>query len=130
MEDLVATLIEKGIDKHYRTLGLEVSSLFPEHSRVEATERYGHHEWLVKTIPTYGTIINAVPPDDRIDELPWEEWYVLEGKNHHHVLYLREPDRYDEIFEAPDADDIHPPRTLGRNWYVVDDPDMSPALLR
>jgi hypothetical protein len=130
MEDLIAYLKQEGIDRSFAELGLDLFSLFPESRDREATDRYGQHEWLVKTVPRVGTIINAVPPDDKLTELPWEEWYVLDGKNHHHVLYLNEPDSYDEIFEAPAADDIHPPRTLGRNWYVVDDPDMSPVLLR
>jgi len=130
MEDLLTYLKEKGIDRSFSALGLDLFSLFPEKNCKAATERYGQHEWLVKTVPKFGTIINAVPPNDKIDELPWEEWYILEGVNHHHVLYLKEPATYDELFEAPDADDIHPPRTLGKNWYVIDDPDMSPVLLR
>lgn len=130
MEDLIAYLKQKGVDRSFAELGLDLSSQFPENKREAATERYGQYEWLVKKVPTFGTVINALPPDDKLGELPWEEWYVLEGKNHHHVLYLKEPAAYDELFEAPDADDIHPPRTLGKNWYVVDDPDMSPVLLR
>jgi hypothetical protein len=130
VEDLHSYLKEQGIDHNFQELGLDLFSLFPEQSRQAVTGQYGQHEWLVKRVPKYGTIINAVPPDDKIDELPWEEWYQLDGKNYHHVLYLSEPDSYDEIFQAPEADDVHPPRTLGRKWYVVDDPDMSPALLR
>ncbi len=105
-------------------LGLDFRTLFPTAGAYEA------HEWIVKTVPRFGTIINAVPPDTRIRGLPWEEWYALEGKLRHHVLYLQKPPKHDEIFDAPDHDDIHPPRTLGRKWYVVDDPDMSPVLLR
>ena len=128
MEDLIAYLKRKGVDRSFAELGLDLSSQFPEGRA--ATEKYGQHEWLVKKVPTFGTVINAVPPDEELRRLPWEEWYILEGKNHHHVLYLEEPAAYDELFEAPDADDIHPPRTLGKNWYVIDDPDMSPVLLR
>jgi hypothetical protein len=130
MEDLIAYLKQKGVDRSFAELGLDLFSQFPENKRQAATRLYGQHEWLVKKIAIYGTVINAVPPDDQIERLPWEEWYVLEGKNHHHVLYLKKPAAYDELFEAPDADDIHPPRTLGKNWYVIDDPDMSPVLLR
>jgi hypothetical protein len=130
MDDLIAYLKEKSIAKEFSGLGIEFQTLFPESKRQRATDLYGRHEWLVKTVPRFGTIINAVPPEEEINQLPWEEWYRLEGVNHHHVLYLKEPAKYDELFEAPDADDVHPPRTLGKNWYVVDDPDMSPVLLR
>ena len=30
---------------------------------------------------------------------------------------------------SPQRDEIHPPRTLGKNWYVIEEPDMSPVLL-
>lgn len=130
MADLISMLREQGIDEDFETLGHHFNSLFPPDRIAEKGNPYQSYEWLVKTVPRFGTIINAVPPDDKIDELPWEEWYILEGVQHHHVLYLKEPATYDELFEAPDADDVHPPRTLGKNWYVVDDPDMSPVLLR
>jgi hypothetical protein len=112
------------LERAFAGLGLDFHALFPD------AAPYGGHEWLVKNVPRFGTIINAVPLDARIRRLPWEEWYVLEGRRHHHVLYMKKPPKYDEIFKAPDHDDVHPLRTLGKNWYVIDDPDMNPVLLR
>ena len=112
------------LERAFAVLGLDFRALFPTAAPYEA------HEWIVKTIPRVGLIINAVPPDAMIGSQPWEEWYMLEGKRHHHALYLEKPPRYDEIFEAPVRDDVHPPRTLGKNWYVIDDSDFSPVLLR
>jgi hypothetical protein len=112
------------LERSFADLGLDFGVLFP------TTEAYRDHEWIVKTIPRVGLIINAVPPDVKIRRLPWEEWYKLEGKLHHHVLYQKKPRKHDEIFDAPDHDEIHPPRTLGKKWFVIDDPDMSPVLLR
>ena len=112
------------LERAFAGLGLDFRALFP------ATAPYAGHEWLVRIVPRAGTILNAVPPEARIRSLPWEEWYVLEGRRHHHVLYLEKPGHYDEIFDAPDHDDVHPPRTLGKSWYVIEDPDMSPVLLR
>jgi hypothetical protein len=112
------------LEQAFAGLGLDFHGLFPTTSPYEA------HEWLVKTIPRVGLIVNAVPPEAQFRSLPWEEWYVLEGKRHHHVLYLKKPPKYDEIFQAPDHDDVHPLCTLGRKWYVIDDPDFSPVLLR
>ena len=112
------------LERAFAGLGLDFRTLFP------TTGPYEAHEWIVKTIPDVGTIINAVPPDPKLRKLPWEEWYIREGKLHHHVLYQRKPPKHDEIFQAPDHDEVHPPRTLGRAWYVIEDPDMSPVLLR
>jgi len=114
----------QALEQAFNRIGLDFRALFP------AVGPYEAHEWLVKSVPRYGTVINAVPPEDRIRSLPWEEWYRLEGRLHHHVLYLEKPPKHDEIFQAPEHDDIHPPRTLGRSWYVIDDLDMSPVLLR
>ncbi len=130
MIELTSMLREKGIDKDFESLGLDFTTLFAPQNIDEKSNPYGSYEWLVKNVPRFGTVINAVPPDGRMEELPWEEWYLLEGFRYHHVLYLKEPSRYDEIFEAPQRDEIHPPRTLGKNWYVIEEPDLSPVLLR
>ncbi len=112
------------LERAFAALGLDFRSLFPTLGAYEA------HEWIVKSVPGFGTIVNAVPPEAKIRSLPWEEWYVRDGTCFHHVLSLTKPPTYDEIFQAPKRDDIHPQRTLGRSWYVIDDSDMSPKLLR
>jgi len=130
MNDLTAFLKYKEIEKAFTDLGLDFNELFPEPNREKLTTMYKDYEWIVKNVPRFNTVINAVPPDEEMKNLPWEEWYSLDNKIHHHVLYLQEPSLCDEIFNAPDLDDIHPLRTLGKKWYVIDDPDMSPVLLR
>jgi len=129
MSDLVSRLRSMGLEKKFEALGLDFEALF---AMPPGTDRdpYEGYEWVVKKTGSFGTVINAVPPDERMGDLPWDEWFVLEGTRHHHVLYLEPPERYDEVFVAPEADDIHPPRTLGKRWYVIEDPDMTPALLR
>ena len=130
MNDILKLLEKKQIDRSFSAIGLDFNKLFPEESREKINIAYGDHEWIVKTVETIGTVINAVPSDENIDMLPWEEWFMLNGKLTHHVLFINKPDIYDEIFEAPDQDDVHPPRTLGRKWFVIDDKDMNPVLLR
>ena len=126
MNNLPGAFNDENIAEAFQDLGLDFERLFPE----DTNKIYENYEWTVKTIPRFNKIINAVPPDKNIKSLPWEEWYMLEKKIHHHVLYLKEPVHYDEIYNAPQIDDIHPIRTLGKIWYVIDDPDMSPVLLR
>jgi hypothetical protein len=139
MTDLISRLQSMGTDKDFAALGLDFASLFSgalrtadtaSHRAADSHEPYEGYEWLTKKVPRFGTVINAVPPDERMKELPWEEWFVLEGELHHHVLYLGPPEHFDEIFAAPPADAIHPPRTFGKRWYVIEDPDMTPVLLR
>ena len=118
------------IDVAFERIGLDFDSLFPSARDNSLTALYEDHEWIVKNVQKYGVVINAVPPKAFILKKPWEEWFSLGNKTYHHVLYLREPYRYDEVFKAPQHDEIHPPRTLGRIWWVVDDPDPSPVLTR
>jgi hypothetical protein len=115
---------KKELERAFAGLGLDFPTLFP------TTGPYEAHEWIVKDVAGFGTVLNAVPPDSKLRSLPWEEWYIHQGKRHHHVLYVEKPPRHDEIFRAPDHDEVHPPRTLGKSWYVIDDPDMRPVLLR
>jgi hypothetical protein len=130
MEDLVTYLKSRKIDRAFAGLGLDFERLFPGKTGKAGANPYDRYEWIVNTVPRFNTVINAVPPDDRLGDLAWEEWYMAGGKVHHHVLFLSEPQRWDEIFDAPEIDEIHPPRTLGKRWYVLDDSDMSPTLLR
>ena len=61
------------LERAFTGLGLDFRALFPD------TGPYEDHEWLVKTIPRVGLIVNAVPPEAGSASLPWEEWYKLEG---------------------------------------------------
>lgn len=130
MEGLISKLYRKGVEKAFRTIGLDFRLLFPESLDDMLGRVYGEYEWIVRDVPGYGAVINAVPPDQLLHSQPWEEWYKHENAVHHHVLYLEKPDHYDEVFDAPDQDDIHPYRTLGRRWWVIDDPDPSPLFTR
>ena len=130
MNTLPEAFKEKNLTGAFLDIGIKYKGLFPGGFINTASEIYKNYEWVVKTVPGYNRVINAVPPDINMKSFPWEEWFLLDGKTYHHVLYLKEPAQYDEIFNAPSIDDIHPARVLGRKWYVIDDPDMSLVLLR
>lgn len=130
MKDLITEMKKIGIDGAFLRIGLDFDSLFPQSRGSTLTEVYRYHEWIVKEVFGYGVVVNAVPSDEKLEVEPWEEWYAHENRIHHHVLYLREPERFDEVFEAPEQDEVHPPRTLGKSWWVVDDPDPRPVLIR
>lgn len=134
MNTLISLLQSKGIDREFAELGFEIQELFVPQTRIDEQSEenpYKGYEWIVrKNVEKIGTIINAVPPDEKMDYLPWEEWFVLNGEQIHHVLYLKQLSHYDEIFEAPQKDGIHPDRTIGKRWYVLYDTNMKAALLQ
>ncbi len=134
MNEIISLLQAEGIDKECTALGFDIREVFTfQDGTDEPAERnpYKGYEWVVrKNVPKIGTIINAVPPDEKMNELPWEEWFVLNGEKIHHVLYLKQLLHYDEIFEAHHQDGIHPDRTIGKRWYVLYDTNMQAALLQ
>ncbi len=130
MNELIAILKEKKVDEAFSVIGLDFDESFTNKLANREDNPYKDHEWIVKVVPVFGHVINAVPIDEKMDELFWEEWFKKDDQIYHHILYLKEPTHYDEIFEAPEQDDIHPVRTLGKKWYVIDDKDLSPVLLR
>lgn len=127
MKQLQEELIRLGADEYFREMGLELATLF------EAPELkhnpYREHLWELRRNDEY-IIVNAVPPEELQDYLFWEEWFLHKEKVHHHILSLWRPPRFDELFEAPERDDIHPSQSFGKRWYVVDDRDLRPLLMR
>lgn len=126
MHTLVEVLHEHGVHTAFAEMGLEFHTLFD--TSLDGNP-YRHHRWLVKRT-SEKTIVNAVPEEAAQDHLFWEEWYAEGGRAHHHVLSRWEPARYDGIFQAPVHDEEHPPPCFGKKWFVIDDPNMRPWLLR
>lgn len=130
MNTLRSILKEKKVDTAFSALGLDFDAYFPEAIAAQEMNPYQDYEWIVKIVPEFGHVINAVPIDTKLNSLFWEEWFSKEGRIYHHLLFLQEPEHYDEIFNAPAYDDIHPVQTLGKTWYVIDEQDLHPMYLR
>lgn len=130
MNTLRSILKAKKVDEAFSALGLDFDACFPEAVTAQETNPYQDYEWIVKVVPGFGHVVNAIPIEVRLNSLFWEEWFAKEGRIYHHLLFLQAPERYDEIFNAPAYDDIHPSRTLGKTWYVIDDQDLRPMRLR
>jgi hypothetical protein len=130
MANLITTLRARGVDKVLPLLELDFSELFEKLQTNANAHAYDQHDWIIGRDPGLGSIVNAVPRRDMIEELLWEEWFRKDGKTRHHVLSLKRPNRYDDVFVAPEHDEVHPEVTFGRTWYMIEDPDMRPVLLR
>ena len=55
----------------------------------ETLELYSWHEWIVLQNSQVGPVINAVPDIKIADSVPWEEWFLMDDKIHHHILLLK-----------------------------------------
>ncbi|MBI9108946.1 MAG: hypothetical protein JEZ04_19540 [Spirochaetales bacterium] len=127
MIKLTQYLASLGADNYFDEMKLSINELFLSDS-IEINP-YREHNWELRKAGGF-TVVNAIPDADKQDRLFWEEWYVKDDEVHHHILSLYKPAKYDEVFVCPAKDDIHPALSFGKTWYVIEDPDMKPLLLR
>jgi len=128
VNDLQKELTAIGVEKTFLRMGLDFETLFSDSKKLQENP-YRNHHWVVKENEEY-LVVNAIPSKEVKDHIFWEEWYLHAGEVHHHVLSLWEPCAYQEVFQAPERDDIHPPQCFGSRWFVIEDADMRPLLLR
>ena len=119
-------LQQAGVDSVAEAIELEFA-LFTQAGMDEA---YSQHDWVVTHHPQIGPVINAVPPLDRTDSVPWEEWFRLDGDLRHHILYSVEKPESTETWQGALDDQFHPQQVLGQLWHVHNNPDSRPTLLR
>lgn len=50
---------------------------------------YKDHKWYVYPYSKVGIAVHGVSPISKSDILPWEEWFALEGKKIHNILYTK-----------------------------------------
>ncbi|HAK47593.1 MAG TPA: hypothetical protein DCO79_16935 [Spirochaeta sp.] len=127
MKKLTQYLASIGADNYFDKMNLSINSLFLS-DKIEINP-YSDHNWELRKGEGI-TVVNAIPSEDKQDRFFWEEWYIHQGEVHHHILSLWKPAHFDEIFECPEKDDIHPALSFGKRWYVVEEADMTPILLR
>ena len=59
----------------------------------------------------------------------WEEWFLLDGNIHHHLL-SNLPFPSEQGIWTPDATDVdHPQEVLGRSWHYENLTEMKPVTL-
>ncbi len=126
MQTLDEVLRDHGVQAAFADMGVDPATLFA----TELEENpYRDHRWIVKHTPNK-VIVNAIPDQADLDHLFWEQWYTHRGQVHHQVLTLWQPSRHDGIFHAPAHDEEHPTVCSGKRWFVVEDTDLRPWLLR
>jgi len=131
-EDFKGSLLRAGVDKACEEIGLDFEALFLACAKGMDRNPYQEHKWIVMphSAVKKGRVIHAIPPISQCDDVAWEEWFLLEGKLHHNILYTRKHDRCDGEFPGEADDKDHPGIVLGRKWYYYTDPDLVPLRCR
>ena len=136
MADIVAEFREKLVKARVNiecsSLQVDFEGTFLKGLRGRGNNPYAEYNWEVKphSAVAKGNVIHGIPPVSKAEKLPWEEWFLWEGKPRHHVLYTVKKSQDDTEFTGAPDDKDHPKAVLGRKWYYVNDPDLSPVLFR
>lgn len=126
-------LIIAGIDVACEIMGFPFKELFIDGCIMEKNP-YDDYYWCVYTTTdsrvNHSIYIHAIPPLDSTENLPWEEWFVMEGQRHHHVCYKERTEKTVNMVEIPLTDADHPLFTVNKRWFWYIDRDIKPVLYR
>lgn len=133
-EQFKQKLIVAGVDLACEKMGYDFQSLFLDRC-VNGEIPYGDYYWCVYTTTTDPRVqpniyIHAIPQPDAPRELPWEEWFVMEGQFHHHVCYKEKMPPTENVVHISIDDNDHPLYTMDKVWHWYIDPDITPILYR
>lgn len=128
-ENFKKALIDAGVDKACEELGFNFEDIFLKNINF-TDNKYREYKWYVLPHSKVGLSIHAVPPIAKGDVIPWEEWFVLEGKKIHNILYTKKHQKCDGEFEGSLEDKDHPKEVLGKKWHYYLDSVFTPALFQ
>ena len=97
-------------------------------TRPEISELYSNHEWIVIQNSQVGPVINAVPDISIADSVPWEEWFLMSGNVHHHILFKKKYPKSNMTWKGNLDDKEHPKQVLGVTWHLFNEEDLTPFL--
>tara|TARA_B100000686_G_C16362736_1_gene748556 strand:+ start:166 stop:561 length:396 start_codon:yes stop_codon:yes gene_type:complete len=96
---------------------------------IKIAEFYSNHEWSVIQNSQVGKVINAVPDISKTDSIPWEEWFLMDGIIHHHILFTKKHPKSNMTWVGDLDDKEHPKQVLGILWHVHNEKDLNPYLI-
>jgi len=128
-ENFKKMLVKKGVDGACEKMGFNFEDIFFKVVDLKINE-YKDYKWYVWPHSKVGIAIHAIPPLSESDILPWEEWFVLEGKKIHNILFTKKKDKCDGEFEGTLDDKDHPKEVLGKKWYYYLDSVFTPSLFQ
>jgi hypothetical protein len=124
--------IEIGVPEFLAKIGIDFESNFLKTLQNCTTSEnpYPNSKWEIiphSVIP--GGVLHCYPIKIEQSKVTWEEWFLMDGEIHHHIL-SNQPFENEEGIWTPEADDQdHPVEVLGRSWHYQNSSDLRPSLL-
>lgn len=126
-------LIVAGVDVACEKMGYSFDELFLDFCR-GGNIPYADYYWCVYTTTDVrvkpNIYIHAIPQPDSPEDMPWEEWFVMDGTFHHHVCYPRKMPKTEHIVHISPDDNDHPLYTMDKIWHWYIESDLTPILYR
>ena len=94
----------------------------------KVSKLYSNHEWIVIQNSQVGPVINTVPDISIANSVPWEEWFLMEGNIHHHILFKKKHPKSNMTWKGSLDDNEHPKQVLGILWHVYNEKNVTPYL--
>ena len=97
--DYKETLMGSGIEQVCAELGLDFYEVFLPGIQNNEASQYEGYSWEARHNSMPGlkaaVVIHAAPPLPKVDNYPWEEWYLFNGQVYHAILYTTRKERND-----------------------------------
>ena len=128
-ENFKKMLIGVGVDIACKKMGFDFEKNFinPAKNKIG---KYKNYQWYVLTHSKVSLVINAVPPISKSGTLPWEEWFILDKKKIHNIIFTKKQNKYNGEFIGSMDDKDHPKEVLGMKWYYYFDNCFIPKLFQ
>ncbi len=127
-QDFKKLLTRAAVDLACSMINLDFEATFIEPLAGKSSNKYLGYQWLVTphSLVKTGQVIHAIPDINSCNNTPWEEWFLLNNKIYHNILYTGKNERTIDEFSGEINDKDHPLLVLGRKWYHYTDENLLP----
>ncbi len=113
------------------SIGIDFKSNFlePISNTNQITDPYANSIWQIiphSLIPQ--GVLHCFPKVVTAEKVIWEEWFLMDGEIHHHILSNHPFDSAQGIWTPEPIDTDHPIEVLGLSWHYKNSKDLKPTL--
>ena len=113
------------------SIGIDFKSNFlePISNTNQITDPYANSIWQIiphSLIPQ--GVLHCFPKVVTAEKVIWEEWFLMDGEIHHHILSNYPFDSAQGIWTPEPIDTDHPIEVLGLSWHYKNSKDLKPTL--
>lgn len=117
----------KKVKDEFIKLGINIPDL---ESNEKFSEKYSNFNWYLLPHHRVEYVLYSVPPKKDLEILPWESWYIDEGKETHHVHFGTKKNEDDFDWIQKEWTPERPDEVIGKTWYWYADSDITPVLIK